>query len=412
MNAPDTDTRFIEPLDVLFLRGNKLFGDPGSYGEALIPPWPSVAAGALRSRILADSQIDLAAFARGEVRHETLGTPAAPGSFAVTAFHLACRFADGHVEALIAPPADLVVSESWTGSAVVTALAPDTRPTAQGLLCSAPFAQLPVLAEAARGKPASGYWLTEAGWRAYLAGKLPAPSELVPSSDLWRIDPRVGVGLDADTRSAADGRLFSVQAVALVKHNHRSGTAQQTQQPIAAGFDVGFVAAVSGARLPTGGTVRLGGDGRAAALHPAAATLPEPDYAALAAAKRCRLVLATPGLFAAGWLPTGFTQAGDGSLRLNLAGVKARLVCAAVPRFETVSGWDLARWQPKPAQRAAPTGSVYWLDELDATPDALRKLAAAGLWPAPCEDVESSNASRRSEGFNRFWLAGWQQEMT
>ena len=58
---------FIEPLDVLFLRGNKLFGDPGSFGEAMIPPWPSVAAGALRSRMLADAGIDLAAFARGEV---------------------------------------------------------------------------------------------------------------------------------------------------------------------------------------------------------------------------------------------------------------------------------------------------------------------------------------------------------
>ncbi|MDY6813388.1 MAG: type III-B CRISPR module-associated Cmr3 family protein, partial [Pseudomonadota bacterium] len=54
---------FIEPLDVLFLRGNKLFGDPGSYGEALIPPWPSIAAGALRSRMLADDGTDLTAFA-------------------------------------------------------------------------------------------------------------------------------------------------------------------------------------------------------------------------------------------------------------------------------------------------------------------------------------------------------------
>jgi len=32
---------FLEPLDVLFLRGNKLFGDPGSFGESLVPPWPS-----------------------------------------------------------------------------------------------------------------------------------------------------------------------------------------------------------------------------------------------------------------------------------------------------------------------------------------------------------------------------------
>ena len=28
---------FIEPLDVLYLRGNKLFGAPGSYGEIVVP---------------------------------------------------------------------------------------------------------------------------------------------------------------------------------------------------------------------------------------------------------------------------------------------------------------------------------------------------------------------------------------
>jgi len=89
-------------------------------------------------------------------------------------------------------------------------------------------------------------------------------------------------------------------------------------------------------------------------------------------------------------------------MRLDLHGVKGRLVCAALPRAEVVSGWDLAQWQPKPAQRAAPTGSVYWLDQLEATPEALRKLAAQGLWGDPCED-----AARRAEGFNRVWLATW-----
>ena len=42
-------THFIEPVDILFLRGNRLFGDAGSFGESLTPPWPSVVAGALRS---------------------------------------------------------------------------------------------------------------------------------------------------------------------------------------------------------------------------------------------------------------------------------------------------------------------------------------------------------------------------
>ena len=50
MPANSSASLFIEPLDVLILRGNKLFADAGSHGEALMPPWPSVAAGALRSR--------------------------------------------------------------------------------------------------------------------------------------------------------------------------------------------------------------------------------------------------------------------------------------------------------------------------------------------------------------------------
>lgn len=395
MSDTTLETRFIEPLDVLFLRGNKLFGDPGSYGESLVPPWPSVAAGALRSRMLADGNVDLAAFACGEVPHDTLGTPAVPGSFAVTAFHLARRFSDGRVEALIAPPADLVVSASASGALTVSALTPTPLPSAgAGFQCSAALAAIPVLAETVRSKPASGYWLAASGWVKYLNGETPGAGDLVKSSDLWAIDARVGVGLDAATHSAVDGRLFSVQAVAMTQRHHGAQD----------GFDVGFVAAVSGATLPEGGTVRLGGDGRAAAIHAVTTTQPEPDYAALAAAKRCRLVLATPGVFTGGWLPTGFVQADDGSVRFDLAGVKARLVCAAVPRFETVSGWDLARWQPKPAQRAAPAGSVYWLDELDATPDALRRLATAGLWEAYCED-----SARRAEGFNRLVLAGWRQ---
>src|SRR5690625_3215966 len=101
--------RYIEPLDVLFLRGNKLFGDPGSYGEALIPPWPSVAAGAIRSRMLVDDAVDLGAFARNHAEHPTLGTPMHPGSFTLSGFYLA-RKRDGEVEILLPLPADLSVS--------------------------------------------------------------------------------------------------------------------------------------------------------------------------------------------------------------------------------------------------------------------------------------------------------------
>ncbi|MDW8399799.1 MAG: type III-B CRISPR module-associated Cmr3 family protein, partial [Acetobacteraceae bacterium] len=150
--------RFLEPLDVLFLRGNRLFGDPGSYGEALVPPWPSVAAGALRSRMLAEAGIDLPRFARGETRHDLLGARDAPGAFTVVAFHLARRAHGGEIEILMPPPADLVVLAGADGArAAIRAMRP--TPLAAGLDCSMTLPLLPVLAEGERRKPTSGYWL-------------------------------------------------------------------------------------------------------------------------------------------------------------------------------------------------------------------------------------------------------------
>ena len=188
----------------------------------------------------------------------------------------------------------------------------------------------------------------------------------------------MGVGLDTVTGRADDGKLFTVQAIAFKQ-------------------DVGFLAGVVCADLPTAGMVRLGGDGRAAAVHSVNDFKPiEPDYAAIAKTGRCRVVLTALGLFPEGWKLPGL----DAEWNWRLGELSAKLVAAAVPRAEVISGWDLAKWQPKPAQRVAPTGSVYWLENLTATPEALRKLVECGLWLAP-ED----NSSRRAEGFNRFTFA-------
>lgn len=397
MSAP-ADLHFlrIEPLDVLLLRGNQSFGDPGSYGDVVMPPWPSVAAGAIRSRMLADVGADLAAFARSEQPHPALGTPARPGPFTLRALHVA-RLPDSsktpqeRIDLLMPPPADLVINEEdkQKGKQVsqVLALTPTALPST--LASSCPLPQAPVLAQSTRGKPASGWWLTQAGWRKYLRGQTPDPADCVRTGSLWQFDERVGVGLSPETRSAADGRLFTTRAIAMQK-------------------GVGLVAAISGlagAQPPESGLLRLGGDGRAACIQridPAYIDWPLPDWDAISKQNRCRLVLTSPGLFTQGWLPNGFTEQGDGIWRFNLHGVQGRLAAAAVARNETISGWDLARWQPKPAQRVAPTGSVYWLDELKASPDALRQLAERGLWSASCEDE-----TRRAEGFNRVQIAAW-----
>ena len=391
----NTERHFIEPLDMLFLRGNKLFGDPGSFGESLVPPWPSVAAGALRSALLVHKDIDPALFAKGKIADSELGTPERPGAFALTAFQLARRHRldagdSEHVEPLYAPPADLVVYARSGGAPHIRMLRP--RRLHDGIHCSQATPLLAVLAENKRGKPEHGLWLTAAGWERYLAGEAIDPCKhLVSGACLWHVETRVGVGLDPAKRRAADGQLFSAQAVALRKAEH-GGDGDR-------GFDVGFFAETTGARLPKSLTLRLGGDGRGALSRRVKLRVPEPDYNALVRDRRCRLILTAPGIFARGWLPTGITGTGR-DLRFDLHGVRGRLTCAAVSRAEVVSGFDVAKGGPKPAQRAAPTGSVYWIECLEATAETLRSLAAHGLWSVPVE-----NAARRAEGFNRITLA-------
>lgn len=371
--------RFIEPLDVLFLRGNKLFGDPGSYGESLVPPWPSAAAGALRSQILAHDEIDLTSFAQGRIVHPSLGTPQEPGNFALTGFTLAQRQSNGQVESLHALPADLVVSKKGDDQ-YIQSMRPHSP--SHGLISSSGFTQELLLIETDRVKAETDLWLTQSGWQKYINGQLPDPSnDLVKTNQLWAIDTRVGIGMNTDTRSVAVGKLFTTQAVAFQR-------------------DIGFVASVTGASLPLQGMLRLGGDGRAASSKSVDFLASKIDLNAIKEQGRCRIVLTTPGIFTQGWLPNGFKRQGDKDFLLDLYGVRARMVCASVHRAETISGWDLARWQPKPAMRAAPTGTVYWLDQVQATTEALGKLAECGFWSEECED-----AHRRSEGFNRFTFA-------
>ncbi len=390
--------RFLEPLDVLFLRGNKHFGDAGSFGESLMPPWPSLAAGALRSRMLADARIPFRHFADGSRPHPELGTPAQPGPFTIALFTLARRHTDKRVEMLVAAPADLV----FTGGKPrpIRPAHRSSRPLAP-LQCSYCLPELPVLAQEKPAKAEAGFWLTETGWKKYLAGELPFQEgeDFVHQRQLWDLDLRVGVGLSLETRSAAEGRLFSSQAVAFSKRE----SPRQDNPPC----DVGFLVAVTGAgSVPASVLLRLGGDGRGAVLHllPPDYALPEPDYEKIAASRRCRVILASPGIFEQGWLPAGCAQE-NGSWRFDLHGVSGRLRSAVVPRAEVVSGWDLAQEAPKPARRVAPAGSVYWLDELEARPEDLRRLVHYGLWSQP--DMPDP---RRAEGFNRLWIAEWTKD--
>ncbi len=406
---------FIQPVDVLFLRGNKLFGDPGSFGESHVPPWPSVAAGALRSALLVHKGIDPVQFARGQQAVPELGTPQEPGPFTLTAFHLARlkgtpegKSIDlNSIEPLFQVPADLFIRKSGNDNKPDGTLQAQTlRPCrlSAGIHCSNATPLLPVLPEQERGKPAPGFWLNTEGWKKHLAGETIDPDEhLVCRSHLWKMDMRVGVGLDGERRRALDGALFSTQGVVMRQNGH-CGEKRCREPQGDTGFAVGFLAETVGAGFPEEFPLRLGGDGRAAIAHRVQFSFPQPDYEETCRNRRCRLILTSPGIFPQGWLPAGTTRL-DTGLQFDLHGVRGKLVCAAVPRALVVSGFDIARWAPKPAQRAVPCGSVYWLQDLEATPEALSRLVRKGLWADQEED-----STRRAEGYNRLTLASYPTE--
>lgn len=378
-----TEYRFIEPLDVLFLRGNKLFDGAGAHGAALMPPWPSLAAGAIRSRMLTDAGINFEAFASGNPAianaqlADVLGTPAEPGSFRIAAFTLARR-TDSGIDPCFPLPADVVVTDKELGGARYL------QPMAiePVLQCSAPLSHLPVLRTDKPGKAVGGLWLNGQGWQAYVNGQQLTKEHLLRSSKLWQTDPRLGIALDNGRGTAQTGMLYTAETVAFCEKT-------------------GFIVAVQGASGATTkhGLLRFGGDGRGATISECVWNVPQPEWQRIEREKRFRLILATPGIFEQGWRLPGLEV--DNSWYGD--GYSARLVAACVNRADTVSGWDLAERRPKPAQRTAPTASVYWFDEFNGSTETLRKLANEGLWgnqPYP-------DRSRKAEGFNNVFLATW-----
>lgn len=398
-----TEYRFIEPLDVLYLRGNKLFDGAGAHGAALMPPWPSLAAGALRSRMLADDGADMAAFARSEPLAdlrlaEALGTPDQPGSFRIAGFTLARRVSDA-IDPCFPLPADVVVTDKELNDASYL----EPTAVAGALRSSAAFAKLPILRAAKPAKPIGGLWLNRAGWQAYLNGERLTTAHLLRSSDLWQTDPRLGIALEDGRGTVQTGMLYTAETVALRREGRDAATGKDYH-------DVGLFVGVDGADglIPKDGLLRFGGDGRGAAVVPCSTQPPEPDWPRIDREKRFRLILATPGLFECGWRLPGLDT---NDLWRGPDGSTARLVAASVNRADVISGWDLAKWShgkggPKTAFRVAPTGSVYWFDEFQGAVTALGKLAAEGFWAMG----DYPDPSRRAEGFNNVLVAAWPQQ--
>jgi hypothetical protein len=159
----------------------------------------------------------------------------------------------GAPQAIVPLPADLVAFDA-PGTGIAGRPATDS---AVGRLHDA-SGELPLVAQlriARQAKPQAGRWLDATGLAAHLRGELPART--LRSADLFKRETRLGIALDHGSRTAADGALYTSEAIAL----------DQT---------VGFLVGCEGdaGQLPKSGHLRLGGDGKGARHHAIAFAVP------------------------------------------------------------------------------------------------------------------------------------------
>ena len=314
---------FLEALDVWLFRDGRPF-DAGSdhRAESMFPPYPSVVQGAVRSHQLARLGVDLT---NREAVRAAVGDATDYKELRLRGPIVARRRPDGSLQRFFPIPADAAPSGQTDH---YRPLRPQAKP--EGVLCSIPTPQL-LLPVGEPRKEKAGLWLDENSLQRCLAGEAVSAIE---SKELFGRESRFSIGLDSRPRVTREGALYEVEFI--------------RPEP-----GVGLLVDVNGYNgWPSEGVLRIGGEGHAARYTVVALPLKWPALPEQLP-KRFKIYFATPTYFANGWQPADWSRFFTGQVTLQ---------AAAIPRYETVGGYDLARDEHKPARRFVPAGSVYFFE--------------------------------------------------
>jgi CRISPR-associated protein Cmr3 len=331
----------LTPEDVLFFRDGK----PASMGEdhylrSIFPPYPSTLYGMVRTQLLLEAGQDLSHVDSGwwktlpDTLRAEVGEWNAHGTLRLRGPWIVRRKSEDSPEEILLPaPHDLLLfvdpaekPDAPRNVREVFRLSPDPRGKGDRDW-SHNFAPMSPNVEFAGNEPesAEGWFLTMDGVARWMAGQTPLPDQFVDPITLWITETRTGLGLQEKRRASADGMLYTFGFIRL-------------RRLVSIGFEI------TGAALEKDRHVRLGGESRMAflesgpSLTEALASQPDTDGDGV-----CALI--TPGIFSKGSEPP------------------AAVAAAVVSGMVRIGGWDLARPGPKPLKRAAPAGSVYYIDK-------------------------------------------------
>ena len=247
-------------------------------------------------------------------------------------------------------------------------------------------------ARVAREKPylkPPAYWR----WQAYAEWLQTPIDEVVTIDSLGHSGPqresRVHVSIKPDSQTALEGALFQTSGLEFVRALREAD-----------GDGLGDVRTLALA-LETDADLQdgidfLGGERRIVCWRKVDGGLPACPAEvrrAIVRDRACRLILATPAYFTQGFLPTWLLSCASGA--------EAAIVAAAVQRYQTASGWDYKKRQPKPTRRLAPAGSVYFV-KLTGDDDAINRFVET-VWM----QATSDEPQPRLDGFGLAVLGAW-----
>ncbi|TVR63992.1 MAG: hypothetical protein EA420_06110 [Candidatus Competibacteraceae bacterium] len=192
-------------------------------------------------------------------------------------------------------------------------------------------------------KPLEDVWLDGTDLHRVLSGQF--PEKVYRSSELYDVEPRLGIARNNARRTANDGLLYQTRHL-------------RPRPELSIGVTVSGIPADS---HPECGVIRFGGEGR-----PSAVTVDDapPRLTPLEIhGQNMLLMLLTHADFGGGWLLPGFKPDTQGDVKVwrgQLHGVELMLHSAVLGKAAREGGWDLLRKQPRPVRSLIPAGSVYF----------------------------------------------------
>jgi len=246
-----------------------------------------------------------------------------------------------------------------------------------------------------------GYFLSHDNLTQYLTGKFPQEKVkiiLEKAENVFQFEPRLGIGLNPETRTVKLNLLYSVNHIRMEDN-------------------VGLIVDVDdhNGLLPEKGMFRLGGDSRPVEYVKVGeenwTQIMEDVKKRVAEEGKFKVYFITPAIFKNGWYPD-FLSSQNGYLEGNLpnTSLQVRLVGACVGRAIPVGGFDIKKKHPKEVQKAVPAGSVYFFRfmEWNSWTDEQRKSNVSLLLDNFFyKSLADKTQPYWKEGFGLALIGGW-----